>query len=174
MVEDYVRFVLDDPPPHRPAQRPAASAHAPPWRHCLDDRLAARETQADVGTNGHGRRTVAVRGWPQVLTANFGRLQEALRSLEEFAKIERRAELAAEFEQIRYQTYTLQRAVTTPRRHGTAGRRPAVRARRRPRDAEEFAALVQSLIAAGVDVIQLRDKRLNDRTLLARARLLRA
>ena len=39
---------------------------------------------------------------------------------------------------------------------------------------DEFERLVVSLIQAGVHAIQLRDKRLDDRELLARARLLRA
>ena len=38
---------------------------------------------------------------------------------------------------------------------------------------EAFAALARSLVAAGVDVLQLRDKNLDDRPLLGRARLLR-
>ena len=38
---------------------------------------------------------------------------------------------------------------------------------------EEFERLARSLIDAGVHAIQLRDKRLGDRELLARARLLR-
>ena len=38
---------------------------------------------------------------------------------------------------------------------------------------EEFERLVRSLIEAGVHAIQLRDKQLGDRELLARARLLR-
>lgn len=38
---------------------------------------------------------------------------------------------------------------------------------------DRFAALVQSLVSAGVDVLQLRDKRLSDRELAQRARLIR-
>jgi hypothetical protein len=38
---------------------------------------------------------------------------------------------------------------------------------------DSFAQLVQALVEAGVDVLQLRDKRLPDRDLVERARVLR-
>lgn len=173
VVEDYTRFVLDDR--HLTQQlknlrhRLTAALAAIP----LHDRLAARETQADVGTSlvtpGEQQRSDG----QQVLWANFGRLQEALRSLEEFSKVDY-GPSAAEFEQVRYQTYTLQRTITAT----TAGmaRLAAARlyvlvdGRATP---EEFEALAAALVAAAVDVIQLRDKGLGDRALLARARRLR-
>ena len=90
-------------------------------------RLAARETQADVGTgittpSEHNRELL-----PDVLTANFLRLQEGLRSLEEFGKIIDPA-VGMAIEQLRYRTYTVQRAVDfDPRRAGAIGRRAALR-----------------------------------------------
>ena len=78
-------------------------------------RLAARETQADVGTEfDHGRRSRAAARRPTCSSANFARLQESLRSLEEFGKVFD-ADLAASFKQLRYRGYTLQRSVDITR-----------------------------------------------------------
>ncbi|MEN6497109.1 MAG: thiamine phosphate synthase [Thermoguttaceae bacterium] len=172
VVEDYTRFVLDDR--HLTEQLKqlrheltAAMATVP-----LDRRLAARETQADVGTRlstpAERRRQDAA----EVLTANFIRLQESLRSLEEFSKI-LDPELAARLEQFRYRTYTLHRAVEITRaslaRLGRARLYVLIDGQASP---ERFATMVGALVGAGVDVLQLRDKQLDDRVLLQRARLL--
>ena len=83
------------------------------------------------------------------------------------------AGLAATFKQLRYRTYTLQRSVDITRSsiERLAAARLYVLIDGRP-SAEEFQRLASSLIAAGVHVLQLRDKRLGDRELLDRARLL--
>ena len=105
--------------------------------------------------------------------ANFARLQEALRSLEEFGKLVD-AGLAAAFKQLRYRTYTLQRAVEITR--GSIERLAAARLYvliDGRSSLEEFEGLARGLIDAGVHALQLRDKQLGDRELLERARLLR-
>ena len=101
-------------------------------------------------------------------------MQESLRSLEEFGKL-LDADLAAVFKQLRYQSYTLQRAVAITgdsiERLDRAKLYVLIDGRT---SAEEFERLAKSLINAGVSVLQLRDKQLDDRTLLDRARLLRS
>ena len=131
------------------------------------------ETQADVGTvlSTAAERTRATAA--DVVAANFARLQESLRSLEEFGKLVD-AELGAIFKQLRYQTYTLERAIDMTR----AGIEQLAKARLYVlidgrQSTEEFQGLVRSLIEAGVHVLQLRDKQLGDRALLERARVLR-
>ncbi|MEN6449945.1 MAG: thiamine phosphate synthase, partial [Thermoguttaceae bacterium] len=187
VIEDYVRFVLDDRFLTDLCKR---------LRHDLADalasvspgeRLAARETQADVGTTLSTEQERRRREPADVLAANFARLQESLRSLEEFGKLVRPSKpglcpkgegissLGEVFKQLRYQTYTLQRAVEVTRQGAErlASARLCVlidgRASR-----EEFERLARSLVEAKVGVIQLRDKRLPDRELLGRARQLRA
>ena len=114
VIEDWVRFALDDA--HltgclKQIRHDLAAALAGiPW----EQRLAARETQADVGTgittpSEHSREKLS-----DVLTANFLRLQEGLRSLEEFGKIIDPA-VGAAVEQLRYRTYTVQRAIDATR-----------------------------------------------------------
>jgi thiamine-phosphate pyrophosphorylase len=173
VVEDYVRFVLDD--------RYLASL-GKQLRHDLTEilerfplrwRLAARETQADIGTLlttvGEAQRA----GAADVLTANITRLQEALRTIEEYGKLID-ADAAARVKQIRYRAYTLQRAVeiTEDSRDRLAGARLYVIIDGR-RLLHDFERLAKALIEAGAGVIQLRDKQLSDRHLLERARCLR-
>lgn len=173
VVEDYTRFVLDDRHltdqlKHLRHELTTAMATVP-----LQERLAARETQADVGTQLSTSAERHRQDSHEVLTANFIRVQEGLRSLEEFSKI-LEPELATRLEQLRYRTYTLHRAVeitqASLKRLGRARLYVLIDGLA---SAERFAETVRALIGAGVHVLQLRDKTLDDRRLLERARLLR-
>ncbi len=173
VVEDYARFVLDDR--HLTEQFKslrhalASTLAAVPLGH----RLAARETQADVGTELSTPSERLRIDAADVATANFARIQESLRSLEEFGKIVG-PEVSARIEQLRYRAYTLQRAVEITRtsiaRLERARLYVLIDGRTTP---EEFESLVRAVIAAGVHAIQLRDKRLDDRQMFERARSLR-
>ena len=110
VIEDYTRFALDDR---------HLAGECKSVRHALTaalsicpsaQRHAARETRADVGTTldlPTERRRADLRA---VVAANFKRLEQALRSLEEFAK-PTSAPVAAALEQLRYRVYTLERAI---------------------------------------------------------------
>jgi thiamine-phosphate pyrophosphorylase len=173
VIEDYLRFVLDDRFLTETTKNLRHDLVAEMKKITPADLLASRETQADVGT-GLTAAAEAVRGdLGDVLAANFGRLQESLRSLEEYGKLVDSA-MAAQFKQIRYRTYTLQRAVEITRqsteRLAAAKLYVLIDGRNSP---EEFHQFASSLIASGVHILQLRDKTLEDRQLLGRARLLR-
>ncbi|NQU21125.1 MAG: thiamine phosphate synthase [Candidatus Nealsonbacteria bacterium] len=172
-VEDFVRFVLDDRHLTRQCKQLRHDLTAAVAQIPHEHRLAARQTQADVGTaldtpSEHCRATP-----DDVLVANLTRLQEALRTLEEFGKL-LDPKMAAEIKQLRYRSYTLQRAVEITRSscERLDGARLYVLIDGRA-SVEEFERLARSLIEAGVHVLQLRDKRLDDRQLLQRGRLLR-
>jgi thiamine-phosphate pyrophosphorylase len=172
VVEDYVRFVLDDA---------HLAALAKQLRHDLAaasgalpalERYAARDTQGDVGT---AIWTAAESHRPDawsVCQASLERAKQSLRSLEEYGKVVA-AEFGGGFESLRYQLYTLEAAI---------GRTVAAVERLRftrlcvlvdgRASADEFSHLVRELIQAGVGAIQLRDKTLPVRQLVARARLL--
>jgi len=172
VIEDFVRFVLDDAYLTEQCKSLRHGLQAALTGFELSDRLAARETQGDVGTSIVVAEQVARTSTDEVLHANFSRLQEALRSLEEFSKIDNSV-TASSLEQLRYRCYTLQRAV-----HATACNAARLADRclyvlidGRSSEAE-FCQLASTLIAAGADILQLRDKRLDDRTLAARARTL--
>ncbi len=172
VVEDYVRFALDDR---------HLTEVAKTLRHDLAEvlsglplaaRAAARETQADVGTRlttpGEYRRGDL---W-DVALANSRRTLEALRSLEEHAKLVDAAG-AARCEQIRYRMYTLEKAMLICRcaRQRLAEVRLYLLVDGRD-SIDAMLDLVDPLLEAGVDAVQLRDKRLGDRQLLERARAL--
>lgn len=173
VIEDYVRFALDDPFLTREWKqvRHDLQAALAPWSNL--DRLAARQTEADVGTQISTPSEMRRADLAQLLAANFSRVQESLRSLEEFGKLSHPDE-ARQFEQLRYRTYTLERATESTRRN-VIDWEPArlyVLVDGRGSSAE-FVELVRAVIAGGADVVQLRDKQLDDRTLLDRARQLR-
>lgn len=173
VVEDYVRFVLDDA---HLTERCKALRHGITTalaRIPELERLSARETQADVGTRITLPTEEIRTSHAEILAANFARFQEALRSLEEFGKL-LSPQLGADFEQLRYQAYTLQRAVALRTRclSNLEGARLYVLIDGRP-TTDDFVRLAQCLVQAGAHVIQLRDKQLDDRTVLQRARLLR-
>jgi thiamine-phosphate pyrophosphorylase len=196
VVEDYVRFGLN----HRlltdtckRMRHDLAAALAPLPMH---ERLAARDTVGDVGTELTTPSEMTRTSLADVAAANVRRLQESLRSLEEFGKLIDPT-MAARCEQLRYRAYTLQKQLdeaaslddSHPPAPAIAARltddSPAAALRERissaklyvlldGRDSEAaFTKLAHELIEAGVDVLQLRDKQFDDRTLLARARLLR-
>jgi len=173
VVEDYIRFVLDDRHLTGRLKQLRHELAATVARFPGGDRLAARETLADVGTRVSTDAEQQRASTAGVLAANFARLQEALRSLEEFGKV-LDEETAAHLEQLRYRTYTLQRAVEITRESLDRLARARLYVLLDGRASlDQFADLARALVRAGVDAIQLRDKQLDDRRLLERARVLR-
>ncbi len=173
VVEDWVRLALDDVHLTECLKRlrhDLAAALSPiPW----NQRLAARDTQADVGTTVHTASEFTRETATEVVTANFLRLQESLRTLEEFGKLFDPT-VGQAVGRIRYRTYTLQRAIdaTCAGLERLASARLYVLLDGRP-SVDDFERMAQRLIKGGVDAIQLRDKRLPDRELIDRARRLR-
>ncbi len=108
----------------------------------------------------------------QVCVASLERVKQSLRSLEEYSKIAK-PQAAGEFERLRYWLYTLEAAVgrTVDAVARLAEARLYVLIDGGESEAT-FIALVEGLITARVDAIQLRAKGLDDRELLSRARRL--
>ena len=173
VLEDYARFVLDDP---------WLTQQIKSLRHTLAQALAglehfhllsARETLHDVGTGLTEPTEAARQKANDVLRANFHRVQEGLRSLEEWGKLIHAA-LAQTAKNLRYQIYTLERAffIGQQSRDRLAEARLYVLIDGASNELE-FQQKVSSLVSVGVPILQLRDKHLPDRELLRRARLLR-
>jgi thiamine-phosphate pyrophosphorylase len=173
VVEDFVRFVLDDRHLTAELKQMRHALAGALGRIPIEQRLASRETQADVGTALTTAAEEERQDTAAVVTANFLRLQEGLRTLEEMGKLHS-TQVAACAKQLRYRAYTLERAIQTTgtSRNRLAGARLYVLIDGRSSN-EQFDALARSLIAVGVHVIQLRGKRLDDRRLLGLARRLR-
>lgn len=198
VVEDFVRFSLDDAHLSRLLKE---------LRHELTERLsdldrlgltAARDTLGDVGTHIKTSREQLRLNSLDVVVANCRRVEEALRTLEEFSKLliglssegssgeesinspQPRPRLAdphlpAHLEQIRYRLYTVEKALTT-----------ALVSRERLAGCDLYLLVTESLchhgsgpairqaLAAGVRIVQLREKEMSDRQLMESARRVRA
>ncbi|MDR3181527.1 MAG: thiamine phosphate synthase [Planctomycetaceae bacterium] len=186
VLEDYARFILGDA---------ALTRQLKEFRHALQtalnifplpERLAVRNTESDVGTDIETADEYDRQTLDDILSANFSRLQESLRSLEEFAKLTQPL-TAKVFEQLRYRSYTIQMLpvpvkqvkqaeMTVPDNTGAASLTslPQLYVLLDCRSSEaEFASLAKQLVDGGVNIIQLRDKTADERTLLSRSRILR-
>jgi thiamine-phosphate pyrophosphorylase len=172
VVEDYVRFVLDDAHLTELLKQLRHDLAAVGSALPLSARHAARDTARDLGT---ALSTTSERSrhdaW-SVCIASFERVKQSLRSLEEYAKTVE-PELGRRFESIRYRLYAIEAAVgrteDAGERLGAARLYVLVDGRKSQSD---FGSLIESLIAGGADVIQLRAKELNDQDLIARSRQL--
>lgn len=168
MVEDVVRFVLDD------AQ---LTVLAKDLRHTLatllaqgplPHRVALRDVAGDVGIGVEPPVSLRRVSPVDLIAANAARAAQALRSLTECAAVVA-PDAAAGFEQLRYRLYTLERGALT-----------AARARERlagitlcvlidaQADLTAFDRLVSSLVEAGVRMLQIRDKALPTPALVER------
>jgi len=173
VVEDFSRFALNDK---------YLASLCKQLRHELTQslslvpveiRLTARDTLGDVGaTITEAAEQHRKDAW-HVATASAARVQQALRCLEEYSK-PLSVELATRFESMRYRVYVLQRSLgitvsSVNRLHGIQlyvlldGQASETALQER----------MISLLQAGVQLFQLRDKTLDDRQLLQRARIMR-
>jgi thiamine-phosphate pyrophosphorylase len=172
VVEDFVRFVLDDP---------FLTAKTKDLRHDLaaisatlvsSDLHASRDIHRDVGaTISHGDENQRTDAW-HVCAASLKRTEQALRSIEEYGKLID-VSVGRQAESLRYRLYTIEKAIDV----GRSSRERLIDVRLCVliggcNSLAEFEQLVLHLVDAGVGMIQLRDKHLDDRHLIARARLL--
>ena len=173
VVEDYVRFVLDDPGLTRRLKEVRHRLAEAVRGLDLEHLIGARDTQEDLGTHIMTASEQARENPRAVLTANFKRTGEALRSLEEYSKLVD-VWLAGRFEILRYDVYTLEKLVLTAvaayRALGEARLMVLVGGQATLGD---LTWVVGEALAGGADVIQLREKDLPDRELLRRAREVR-
>lgn len=172
VIEEYVRFVCDDP---------HLTTLCKQLRHDLGTLLdeatterlhAMRDVAGDVGGSLSTKSEYQRADLKSVVVANVKRVEQALRSLEEYAKVVAPSR-AAKFESLRYRMYALERALSALRasrqRLETARLYVLIDGRE---SLNAFRQLVAGLLEHGVDVLQLRDRQLSDRMLLERAKLL--
>jgi thiamine-phosphate pyrophosphorylase len=173
VLEDYCRFVLDDAFLSGELKRLRHElAHALaelPIHHLLE----ARETERDVGRDLTAPGEQSRHSLQAVVHANSKRLQEAFRGLEEYGKVHN-ADMGRALERLRYQSYTLERALTL----GNL-------ARQRLADVHLCVLITESkcvgplewtikeAAAGGATMIQLREKDFSDRELIECARKFR-
>jgi thiamine-phosphate pyrophosphorylase len=173
VVEDVCRFYLEDA---------SLSQQFKELRHELSEALhllspdllaAARDSAADVGTKISTQQETSRASMRSVAIASSKRVEQALRVIEEQAKLLRMSE-AGRFEAMRYRAYTLAKAWTLVAASRDRLAEAQLYVLIDGRDSEAtFETAVRALLRGGVDLIQFRDKRLDDRTLAGRARMLR-
>ena len=110
VIEDAARFLGDSEELTRRLKELRHLFAATAEKLDRDKRLAARDTVGDVGTTVETQDEYERASLKSVLVANFARLEESARSLEEFSKLVE-PRLAKEWEQIRYRAYTLEKLV---------------------------------------------------------------
>jgi len=188
VLEDYARFIMDNGVlvwalkdlRHRLTALERKLVTMPTDAADAFSVVAERDIAGDSGTCVTGSQE-QIRGESlDIVHANARRVQESLRSLEEFGKLIHPA-FSAEMKQLRYQAYEVhQRMLLTAAAGHDAftDRRERLRAAhlcvlvsedgcRRP-----WKQVVESCLAGGADIIQLREKQLDDREVLLRARWL--
>ena len=174
-IEEVARFILEEP---------SLCQTLKSLRHDLQttanaidraSRLSSRDTAGDVGTKTttateHSRSNIAA-----VVAAATGRTAESLRVAEEISKTLANSEagLSQSFESLRYRFYDIAAAVELA--CGRLDRRQRMGQARvygliGAADSDEaLVTRMRRLYDGGVDVLQLRDKNVDDRTLYRRA-----
>jgi thiamine-phosphate pyrophosphorylase len=159
-------------------------------------RLAAREAENDVGKEIEAENEYSRNSTKNVIDANFARLQESLRSIEEFSKINH-AEISRQIEQLRYQSYILHKEfltynirneiyndeiISNTEQINNSQRHELIKLIGNAKlyvlidcmeDEATFKNTVKEIIDGGINVIQLRDKSANDQTILSRSNIVR-
>lgn len=171
VLEDAARFTFDD--------RPLTDA-CKQLRHeltAITSRLAdigrVRDTPGDVGTQLSTEREHDRASIDDVVVAAGKRLGEALRSLEEYTKTID-ADAAGQLRQLRYRGYDLEKQFALRLRRNVAPQWKLcllLTADLCPDG--NWHRVAEAALAGGCDCVQLREKALTDRELLARAEELR-
>ncbi|MCP4945226.1 MAG: thiamine phosphate synthase [Planctomycetaceae bacterium] len=172
-MEEIARFVLDDS---------KLTSEFKSQRHCLAGALKAisrvsllqaRNTGGDVGTEITGAGEYLRADLADVVAAAAARTQQSFRVLEEYTKTID-PEISAELEQIRYRCYTacaaIELRVVTHSENCRLHSSSLYVLMSCGSSHSNFKAKVEELLVGEADVIQLRDRSADDRTLISRAR----
>ncbi|MFH1023403.1 MAG: thiamine phosphate synthase [Planctomycetota bacterium] len=141
-----------------------------PWNREL---LAARDSARDPGRDARSGREIPRVGSSDVRTANFKRLEEALRVLEEYAK-PLPASPAVRISALRFAVYTIEKtAAAAELRARLAAARLYLVATPGATAGRPFLESVETALRAGVDIVQFRPESGSDNAWLATARRIR-
>ncbi|MDO5309733.1 MAG: hypothetical protein Q4G03_09650 [Planctomycetia bacterium] len=108
VLEDACRFLSDDADLTAQLKETRHEFAMVSERLDREQRMLARDTTHDVGVSISTADEYQRGSLTKIVVANFARLQESLRSLEEFCKL-LAPELAPKWEALRYRSYTLEK-----------------------------------------------------------------
>ncbi|WOB44469.1 thiamine phosphate synthase [Thermoleptolyngbya oregonensis NK1-22] len=161
IVEEWCRFGLNDA--SLTAECKDLRQHLAQW-HTADLR-AARDTPSDPGTDLTHTAEMERPSLDALLRANLCRVQEALRVLEEYGKLDR-PEMAAACKQLRYRVYALDSQLMGRSHDGRMHklRRSPLYLVTSPH--EHLLPIVEAALQGGLSLVQYRDKTAEDPTRL--------
>jgi len=173
VIEDYVRFRLDDAVLQRELKQ-IRHLLTDILRHLRQDRwVPGRDSERDVGRRGALASERSRESLHDVVRASFKRVEEALRSLEEYGKLID-ADLALRLTECRFRMYTVEKVLET-----------GIHSRSRLEDCRlcllvtaancrySPEIVIRNSLEKGVDMIQIREKEMPDRQLVDYARQVR-
>lgn len=160
VIEEWCRFELENPSlvkQCKDLRQELASWHKDEFRQ-------ARNTATDVGTGLSHANEEQRQDIRAVLSANFARVQEALRVLEEYSKIDNLA-MSLAIKQIRYQVYVIESEVMNQlinRRQQNLQKLNDALLYLVTMPAANLLETVESALKGGLSLVQYRDKDAND------------
>lgn len=173
VIEDFVRFCLDDGHLSRMLKECRHELATILGQFSSSSLLSARDTLGDVGTTISTSSEYVRTSSIDVVRAAFKRTQEAMRTLEEYSKVID-ASQSSRFEGLRYQIYTIEKSVfrTEASLRSLEGQAVYLLVQSEL-CATGLETVVHAALDAGIRMFQLREKSLDDRTLVQLARQLR-
>ncbi len=154
VIEEWCRFGLNQPHTAelcKNYRQELARWHRPEFR-------TARDTDGDVGTSLTHPQETRRDNIQSILQANFGRIQEALRVLEEYGKL-LDGNLSQAMKQLRYQIYQLESSLlANQRQHKLAQAHLYLITM----PCANLLAIVESALQSGLTLVQYRDKEQTD------------
>ncbi len=163
VIEDYLRFIANDK---------QFSERIKQYRHTLrqisinlslEKLLNARKANTDVGKDIPSPSDTKKTNSDAIIAANFKRIQEALRTIEEYAKPinSKTSEQAAN---MRFEIYQLEHDITKfSAKHKFENVKLYLLIGSDVCEINKIDSLVPALLDAGVDCLQLREKKLSDK-----------
>ena len=180
VLEDYQRMLVQDPKTTKQLKFLRHRFIDAITGISMTERLAARDSEGDVGKSAELQSEYSRSDTKDIQEANFSRVQQALRSAEEFSKLVCEG-VAKRIEEIRFHTYSLQKQVAAVE---NSMRTPIKQTGVQPLRStlyvlsdgcvgeQEFEIRIAKLLKAGVKLLQLRDKKLDAEGLLRRGKIL--
>jgi thiamine-phosphate pyrophosphorylase len=165
IIEEWCRFGLNNAQltlECKHLRQEIASWHTPQMR-------AARDTMGDAGTELSHPQEEQRANIKSLLQANFGRVQEAMRVLEEYGKLTH-PNMGKAFKQMRYRVYTLESSLLGYQRHQLLLRSRLYLV---TSQTENLLSTVEAALKGGLTLLQYRDKTADDTVRLEQAMKLR-
>jgi len=165
IIEEWCRFGLN----HAQFTAECKQLRQELARWHTDAIRSTRDTPGDPGTHLTHPQEECRTDVQHVLQANFCRIEEALRVLEEYGKLDA-PEMSHSCKQMRYQVYTLESQLIGYQRHQLLARSPLYLV---TSPHENLLSVVEAALQGGLTLVQYRDKEVDDVTRLHQAEKLR-